>query len=184
MTEQQRYDVVHNDPAYEIRRYHPCVVAEFMTTGSFETAGNAAFRPLFNYISGANQSTGKIAMTSPVIQESAAPITSTATRFDSINDDSHTVGFVMPGTYTRIEDLPAPNDPAVTLRAIPEQLVIVDKFSGRWSESIYQQRLKKLETVARAQNYAIAGQARFARFNPPWTPWFMRRNEIQLPIST
>jgi len=182
VTEQQRYDVVKNDGTYEIRRYHTCVVAEFTTVSEFDNAGSAAFRPLFNYITGSNHTAGKIAMTSPVIQEAALQIPLTEPRYETMGTTTYTVSFVMPGEYRRVEELPTPNDSAVKLRVIPEQLVIVDKFSGRWSESLYNERLAKLTSAARLLDYQVVGPARFARFNPPITPWFLRRNEIQIPV--
>lgn len=182
MTQQQSYDVVKTLDGYELRRYHPCVVADVTVSGEFEKAGNAGFRPLINYISGANHSSSKVSMTAPVIQEPSVKITVDGPSLNTPQGKSHIISFVMPAQYTAVEQLPAPNDRSVTLRAIPEQLVLVDRFSGRWSESTYHDRLSAMTTHAIKSGFEVNGPARFARFDPPWTPWFMRRNEIQVPV--
>jgi hypothetical protein len=183
MTQQQRYDVVQTVGKYELRSYHPCVVADVTVSGEFEKAGNVGFRPLINYISGANHSSRKVAMTAPVIQESTVKIRVDEPAMETPQGDNHVISFVMPAEFTTVESLPAPNDKNVVLRAIPHQIVIVDRFSGRWSEELYNERLVALRSHAAMAGYEPIGSARFARFDPPWTPWFMRRNEIQLPVG-
>ena len=68
-TEEAPYTVIKTDGIFELREYAPQVLAEIMVDGELEGAGNKAFRPLFRYISGDNQSQTKIAMTAPVSQE-------------------------------------------------------------------------------------------------------------------
>lgn len=182
MTQQQSYDVVATSGGYELRRYHPCVLADVTVSGEFEKAGNAGFRPLVNYISGANHSASKVSMTAPVIQEPAQKIELDSPMLITHAGNSHIISFVMPAQFTSVDQMPVPIDRNVTLRAVPEQLVLVDRFSGRWSEATYLQRLNSLNTHALGIGYVIHGPARFARFDPPWTPWFLRRNEIQVPV--
>ena len=71
MTEQQPYEVVQSYPTFELRRYPAHLVAEVSVQGPFEDAGNRAFRPLFGYITGQNESARSVAMTAPVVQETA-----------------------------------------------------------------------------------------------------------------
>lgn len=71
MTEQQPYEVVQSYPRFELRHYPPHVIAEVSVHGSFEEAGNRAFRALFGYITGQNESARSVAMASPVVQEKA-----------------------------------------------------------------------------------------------------------------
>ncbi|NQW71462.1 MAG: heme-binding protein, partial [Actinobacteria bacterium] len=71
MTEQQEYRVMKVRGVVELREYPPWVVADVVGSGSTEQAGSAAFRPLFEYISGANRGAEPLAMTAPVIQEAA-----------------------------------------------------------------------------------------------------------------
>ncbi len=187
MTEQQRYTVTQSFPCFELRTYEPCVVADVHVDGSFESAGSAGFAPLIRYISGGNSPAQKVAMTAPVLQEPSAAkesskIAMTAPVLQSSSTNHHVVSFVMPAGSI-LESMPAPTDSRVTLRAIPEQLIAVDRFSGRWSQHGYDERLKKLHDNVVSAGLIPAGDARFARFDPPWTPWFMRRNEIQLPVT-
>ena len=183
MTKQQAYDVERQIGNYELRRYHPCVVAEVTVAGQFEKAGNAGFRPLVNYISGANHGSRKVAMTAPVIQEPSIKIDISHPALHTQQGNNHVISFVMPAEFRQISDLPVPNNPSVVLREIPSELVAVDRFSGRWSESIYEERLTALRAHLAMAGFDILGSPRFARFDPPWTPWFMRRNEIQIPVS-
>lgn len=168
MTQQQPYDVVRVEDGFELRRYPQHVVAEVTVPGSFESAGSAAFRSLVSYIGGRNESNTGLAMTAPVIQEP--------------NAGTHVVSFVLP------EDVvagaaPIPTDPSVRVRDVPEAFAAVARFSGRWSESSYNERVLKLSESIRTAGLVIVGPARYARFDPPWTPWFMRRNEVVIPVS-
>ena len=74
MTEQQEYRVLNSHGNVELREYAPCVVADVVTSGSAEQAGSAAFRPLFEYISGANRGAEPLAMTAPVMQQAPAQL--------------------------------------------------------------------------------------------------------------
>lgn len=169
MTQEQKYVVEKAFPKFEIRRYEPCVLADVSVATSFQSAGNIAFGSLIGYISGSNQPSAKIAMTSPVIQEPSK--------------GSQIFSFVMPDGMT-MDDMPLPTNSKVSLRQMPEQLVAVSKFTGRWTESAYDRQLAQLKQQLCINGIAEIGPPRFARFDPPWTPWFMRRNEIQIPIAT
>jgi hypothetical protein len=170
MTEQQVYTVVERRPGYEVRRYPAHVVADVEMVGSFERAGNAGFGPLVSYISGRNRSGGKVAMTAPVIQ---AP-----------TDDPgrHRIAFVMPQGAT-VETLPIPSSPGVNLREIPETWAAVTTYSGRWTESSYRRHVESLLAALERDDLRPLGPARYARFDPPWKPWMLRRNEVVVPIE-
>ena len=68
MTEQQPYEVLEQLDGFELRQYPPHLVAQVEIQGSFEDAGNRAFRTLFGYITGKNGARGSVAMTAPVLQ--------------------------------------------------------------------------------------------------------------------
>jgi len=184
VTEQQPYELVERYPAFELRRYPPHVVAEVSVRGTFEGAGNRAFRLLFGYISGENESARSVAMTAPVVQESArservamtAPVVQTETA-----EGEFVVAFVLPATLT-VETAPVPTDPGVRVRALPERLAAAARFSGRWSESAYRQHLADLEAGIAQAGLLPVGRPRFARFDPPFKPWFLRRNEVVLDV--
>jgi hypothetical protein len=70
----------------------------------------------------------------------------------------------------------------VHIRTVPERLAAAVRYSGRWAEPAYRRRLAGLETAVVAAGLAPVGAARFARFDPPFTPWFLRRNEVVLDV--
>ena len=183
MTEEQKYQVEKAFPNFEIRRYEACVLADVSIKSDFQSAGNSAFGSLFGYISGGNKPNTEIAMTSPVIQESKVKIAMTSPVIQEALGNENVVSFVMPAGMT-LDNLPLPTNSRVSLRALPEQLVAVAKFSGRWTEANYLKQLNKLSEQIALHGFTQIGNPRFARFDPPWTPWFMRRNEIQIPIET
>ena len=170
MTEQQVYEVLESSPGFELRRYAPHVVAEVEIVGSFERAGNAAFRPLISYISGRNRSKTKVAMTAPVVQETLA------------DSNTHLVSFVMPDGSTTAA-LPVPVDGQVSVHEVPEQLAAVATFSGRWTEGSYNEHVAALRKDVAAAGLTATGRPHYARFDPPWKPWFLRRNEVVLPVT-
>jgi len=181
MTEQQTYSVVGQHDGFELRRYPSCVVASIEVTSSFERAGNTGFMALVNYITGNNISRSKVAMTAPVIQESGIGLVQEYPVLEETNGDMHVVSFVMPSSWT-LDTLPDPTDQRIVLRQVPVELVAVDRFTGRWTKASYQERLEALQRQLKRAGFEVVGVARFARFDPPWTPWFMRRNEIQIPV--
>lgn len=182
MTEEQKYRVEQRFPHFEVRRYDPCVVADVRVSGNFESAGNRGFGPLFGYISGSNKLNTKIAMTAPVVQEPGSKIAMTSPVVQQHSDAGNTISFVMPAHMT-LDSLPIPTNPDVSLRSIPEQLVAVKRFTGRWTQENCQKHLAELTQDVHRHGYVATGSPRFARFNPPWTPWMLRRNEIQLPVE-
>ena len=183
MTEQQRYDVVRTEAAFELRRYPEHMVAEVEVDGTFESAGSAAFRPLVGYIGGRNESSAGLAMTAPVIQRREEPTPhDIETTTELIGKGRYVVSFVLPDDVTA-DSAPQPVDELVTVRAVPEEYAAVVQFSGRWTSSSYRTRVDALVAAVAEAGLVATGPARFARFDPPWTPWFRRRNEVVLPVA-
>ncbi|WP_319464134.1 heme-binding protein [Micromonospora sp. RTP1Z1] len=185
MTERQPYRVVARHPGYELRRYPPHLVAEVRVEGDFATAGNEAFRPLAQYIGGANRSRRQIGMTAPVVQvpDGAEKIEMTTPMVQEEGDrpGCWLVRFVMPASFTAAT-LPEPEDPRVTTREIPEQLVAATRFSGRWTTRAFVERATALGRAVTDNGFQPAGAVRYARYDQPWKPWFLRRNEVLLPV--
>lgn len=182
-TEEAAYEVILRNDPFELRDYEPQIVAEVTVTSHFEDAGNRAFNTLFRYISGHNQSQNRIAMTSPVGQEPASEkIAMTAPVGQVAEGDRWVVSFMMPATYT-MDLLPVPNDPAVRLREIPARRMAAVRYSGRWSERNFQEHKVALSAWIESQSWEIAGEPVWARYNAPFTPWFLRRNEILIPVA-
>ena len=181
--EEATYSVARKDGKFEIRDYAPHILAETVVEGTLEEAGNKAFNRLFRYISGDNRARNKVAMTAPVSQESTGEkIKMTAPVEQQRVQERWAVSFMMPATYT-LEALPAPDDPKVTLRQVPARRIAAVRYSGFWSEKNYLQNKLELESWIHEQGLTIAGDPVWARYNPPFTPWFLRRNEILIPVD-
>ncbi|MCC3274789.1 MULTISPECIES: SOUL family heme-binding protein [unclassified Arthrobacter] len=179
MTEQQPYTVLGRYPGFELRHYPAHVLAQVTVNAGFEGAGNTGFRYLYRYISGRNSSRAgldpyppgevqfseNLAMTAPVLLE-PSPIAG-----------AFTVAFVLPGDLTALT-APVPEDPAVSIVAVPGQTGAAAAFSGRWNEANYQAHLAALQAAVGAEGFSLLGNPRFARFDPPYRPWFLRRNEV------
>ncbi len=186
--EQPKYEVVKKYDGFELRRYAPYVVAETVVSGSFDEAGNTAFRILFRYISGGNVRKTGIPMTAPVQQSPAgagekipmtAPVEMTP---DGKTAGAYVISFVMPSAYT-LDTLPVPADPRVKLREVKSRLVAARRYSGTWSEKRYRDNETALLEAVRAAGLAIVGDPIFARYNSPFTPWFLRRNEVLVEVK-
>lgn len=91
------------------------------------------------------------------------------------------VRFTMPGRY-RLDDLPVPNDPAVKIRAMAPARFAVLRFSGLSGEAKVAKTLEKLLSILRVRGLRPVGPVSIARYNPPWTPWFLRRNEVMISV--
>ncbi len=181
--EEAPYKVDRKDGRFELRQYEAHILAETMVDGDLEEAGNKAFRRLFRYISGDNESRGKIAMTAPVSQSPGGEkIAMTAPVGQQRRQDQWAVSFMMPASFT-METLPQPKDPLVSLRQVPARRLAAVRYSGTWSEERYQRHKRLLEDWIQAQGLVAAGDAEWARYNAPITPWFMRRNEILIPVG-
>jgi len=181
--EEAPYKVVTTDGAFEIRDYAPHIVAETLVEGTLEEAGSTAFTRLFRYISGGNRSREKVAMTAPVSQQSKGEkIAMTAPVAQQRVREQWAVSFMMPAAYT-LETLPAPEDPQVTLRQVPARRIAAVRYSGSWSEKGYLRHKSELESWMRAKGLAGAGAPQWARYNSPFSLWFLRRNEILIPVA-
>ena len=181
--EEATYTVVERDGEFEIRDYAPHVVAETVVAGSFDRAGNEAFSRLFRYISGDNRSRHKVAMTAPVSQGSEGEkIAMTAPVEQQPAEDRWVVSFTMPAS-SALQTLPEPGDPQVTLRQVPARRMAALRYSGRWTESSYLRHKMELESWVRERGLRSVGDPVWARYNPPFAPWFLRRNEILVPVD-
>jgi effector-binding domain-containing protein len=179
--EEPRFKVELKKEAYEVRLYEPVLVAETRVNTDFEQAGNSAFRILADYIFGNNLSKSKIAMTAPVSQSSSEKIAMTAPVNLSKDKDSYLVQFTMPEKYT-LDTLPKPIDERVSIRQIPARKVAVFRYSGSWSESRYNEKLQIFTKELEKDNMKTKGEPVFARFNSPFSLWFLRRNEIWIDL--
>ena len=182
--EEAKYKVVSKENNFEIRDYSPQIIAETIIEDNLENAGNKAFNTLFKYIQGNNKVRNKIAMTAPVSQQAATEkIKMTAPVEQKPVKGGWAVSFTMPASYT-METIPEPNDPKVKIRQNPACRMAAVRYSGRWTEQLYKSNLKKLDDWVNEKGYIPNGEPVWARYNPPFTLWFLRRNEILIPVKT
>ncbi|WP_255771414.1 SOUL family heme-binding protein [Pseudarthrobacter sulfonivorans] len=185
MTEQQPYELIQRYPHFELRRYPAHVVAEVHVRTTFDRAGSAAFRHLFNYISGSNTARQKLAMTAPVIQETGpaqklamtAPVLQGGPLPGSGAPAVFVISFVLP-EGTTAETAPVPTNPDVVVRAVPGFLAAVVRFAGSGTGKAFAHRNEGLQAALSLAGLTSVGPPRFARFDPPFKPWFLRHNEV------
>jgi len=181
--EEAAYTVERTDGDFQVRRYAPQIVAETLVDGTLQDAGNRAFGRLFGYISGENRARGKIAMTAPVTQQrDGEKIAMTAPVAQEAVSNRWAIAFTMPANCT-METLPQPEDPKVSLRAVPARRMAAVRYSGTWSRRRYERNLDRLRAWMKANRLTAVGDPVWARYNPPFAPWFLRRNEILLPLE-
>jgi len=190
-TEEPKFESLRKEDKVEIRRYGPVIVAETIVDGDMDSASNRGFQLIAGYIFGNNE---RIAMTAPVVaeaQSSAEKIAMTVpvSIEPQIADDSKMAGaqrwrihFVMPSQYT-LATLPKPLNPQVKLREIPAKTYAALTYSGFNTESKVQEKTDQLLDWLKTQKIETIGKPQLARYNPPWTLPFLRRNEILQEIK-
>ena len=181
--EKAKYTVLEKEDGFEIRQYETQIVAETYVDGNLEDAGSDGFRRLYAYISGENKKKESISMTAPVGQEAdSEKIAMTAPVSQEKKDDRWRITFLMPAEYT-LEMLPDPIDERVKLAEEPGRLMAAVTYSGTWSEEGYEKNKALLEEYLRRRGLTKAGAAVWARYDPPFMPWFLRRNEVLIPVE-
>jgi len=193
MTEQQPFDLVRRYPGFDLRGYPSHTVAQITVRASFDKAGNSAFRSLFGYISGQNRTNTSLAMTAPVVQAvtpepvgrsssakdpSSQKVTMTAPVVQRPSGEGEfVVAFVLPASLNA-DTAPVPTNPQVEIHNIPAGLAAAVSYSGGWSQSGFDKHNAQLQRAVVDAGLTPIGPARFARFDPPFKPWFLRRNEV------
>lgn len=178
--ETPQYTVLSSADGYEVRSYDPMIIATTTVPGNLEASGKAGFLRLAAYIFGGNTIHQQIAMTSPVSIEQAS---NNRTKGDSVLSESETngkeyrVSFIMPANYT-MDMLPLPTDVAVRVEALTARTFAVYSFSGFADEATVAGEMAALKSALDRDGLVVKGEMSLAEYNPPYTPWFMRRNEI------
>jgi hypothetical protein len=182
-TEEAKYTVIMKEESFELRQYESHIVAETMVGGDFDKAGNEGFRRLFKYISGGNQKKQSISMTAPVSQDAGAEkIAMTAPVSQERTGGQWRIAFVMPSEYT-LDTLPQPVDPKVSLRQVPARRMAAITYSGSWSRERYEKQRALLEAFMLTKKLQPLGGPVLARYNSPFTLWFLRRNEVLITVQ-
>ncbi|MDX2412613.1 MAG: heme-binding protein [Woeseiaceae bacterium] len=167
--EEPDFDVLAESESYEVRRYEPYLVAEVDVVG--DGSDGRAFRVLAGYIFGGNEGREKMQMTAPV-----------ESRDKSLDDEEATTyAFVMERKYT-LDTLPQPEDKRIRLLERSGRVVAVRRYSGGWSESKFAENRRVLLDALIRDKITVTGDAELARYDSPFKPWFLRRNEVLIPI--
>ncbi|RBP11316.1 SOUL heme-binding protein [Roseiarcus fermentans] len=170
------YTVVLSDGDFQIRDYPALTIAEVTVRAPRNEAGNAGFRKLAGYIFGGNAEKRKIAMTAPVIEASAGGADDKGRA-----REAWTIRFVMPQGLT-LDRLPKADDPDIRMHETPATRYAALRYSGLAGDDTVAARTRDLQAILKARNLEPTGAPLLAFYDPPWTPWFMRRNEILIPI--
>jgi hypothetical protein len=188
-TEEPKFSIIEKSEPFELRAYAPQLVAEVKVEGDLDTASSQGFRLIAAFIFGQNQVSEKISMTVPVGIETAqstkiamtVPVGIEASKDSAKGVNQWVFSFVMPSEFT-MATLPKPLNPLVTIRELPAQRRAAITFSGFYNEAKVLEKTKALEEWIKSKQWQAIGSPQFARYNPPWSIPFMRRNEILITV--
>ncbi|MDC0423539.1 heme-binding protein [Methylophilaceae bacterium] len=185
-TEEPEFSLLYKENNFEIREYSPRIIAQVRISGDFDEASSAGFRSLADFIFGnnlINNESKKISMTAPVIAEPISEIIPmTAPVLAEEKNNQWLISFVMPKEYS-LKTLPKPNNSEIMLTILPKEKFAVIVFSGLVRESSYDEKVKLLNDFIENQKLKTSGSVQIARYNPPWTLPFFRRNELMIRID-
>ena len=194
-TEEPNYTVLSQMDDFELRRYDKQLVAQTLVSGDQDSASREGFKVLADYIFGNNTAptggSSKISMTAPVTMQpnnkksdsESQKIAMTAPVSMQQDDGKWRVQFTMPSKY-KMQTLPKPNNPNITITEVPAQTYGVIKFSGLAGSKKVATKTEELQSWMQIQNLTITGEPELARYNPPWTLPFLRRNEVMIAYKS
>lgn len=166
MIEQPKYELIHKEGPFELRRYQSFTMIE---AADRDLASYQGFRLAFDFIQGENQNQQKISMTAPVVN-------------NMNNEGIQTTAFVMPPKMNH-DDVPLPNNQSLRKVLVPERICAVYRFSSNPKMTIIRNYETNLRKWIDAQGYAINGELQLARYNPPFIPGFLKRNELWIEVK-
>jgi len=158
------YKVVEKEGSFEIRDYPELTL---VSTPMQKRGEDGSFMRLFRFISGRNDRSQKISMTTPVLMTGT---------------ESGVMSFIVPKNVAQ-QGVPMPSNPDVMISTKPPARYAVCCFSGPSKPEPSEAASKKLLAWAVAKNLPATGSPIYAYYNPPWTPGFMRRNEVLLRLD-
>ncbi|MDW7755701.1 MAG: heme-binding protein [Brevefilum sp.] len=183
MTETLNYSVIRKQNNYELREYPAHLNAQVtIKDTSYQKAIYKGFSILAGYIFGRNRSSKKIDMTSPVQVSELTKIAMTKPVIVS-GEGLFSVAFIMPSEYT-LESLPEPTNPDVRIIQVESRTLAALRFRGYFSERKVRKAKKQLGSWVEKEGYQCKSEIVVARYNPPWMPWFLARNEVLVEIET
>lgn len=175
MVQSLRYDVLRSYGDFELRRYPLTILATVRGMDDYD-----AFGILFSYISGSNTRGEKVAMTTPVVSAESGPEKIPMTV--PVVSGERSFSFALPPSYSPGE-VPAPKDGRVEIEVLPGREVAVARFRGRTGERTVAERREALLGAVRRSGLSPKGEPFLMRYNPPFTPGFLRRNEVAVEVS-
>lgn len=161
------YQVVRAHGKFELRDYPALTVVETPMARSSD-GSDGSFNRLFRFISGANETKQKIAMTTPV--------------FMSGGGTNATMAFVLPAKL-KTDEVPQPSEESVKVRELAAGRFAVLRYSGARNEKNEAESLEQLRAWVKAEGLIEISPPVYGYFDPPWTPAFLRRNEVMLRIE-
>jgi hypothetical protein len=176
MVETLKYELIRKLGKVEIRRYPKIILAK---VSNYETD---SFGVLFRFISGNNVQKEEVKMTTPVVSQAVSQeIKMTSPVFSDLSNEGY-MAFVMPSEFS-IESTPLPLDGRVKIETLPSRVVAVLRFSGSWSESHFKEKNKELLQDLANARVKTKGSIFTMLYDPPFTPSFLRRNEVAIEVE-
>ncbi|MEY3152448.1 MAG: hypothetical protein RLZZ49_613 [Bacteroidota bacterium] len=166
--ERQKYRVVKAEKGFELRYYPPATFATVKSSAkSYRELSSSGFRKIAGYIFGGNESSTKIAMTSPVHMD--------------INEKESSMSFVMPSKYD-LESLPKPNDAKVEIHETPGEYLAAIEFGGFANDASIRKHADELKQLLNGKGIKTIGNFRYLGYNPPYQI-IARKNEIVVAVE-
>jgi hypothetical protein len=152
---------------------------------------NNAFSPLFRYISGDNEKGEKIEMTAPVVTPTPQPAGTASTKGEKIEmtapvvsmntEKGQFMAFIMPERFD-INSIPKPSSSRVKIELVEPRKLATIRFSGYVTQENYKKNLELLRETLKNRGISTIGEPLLMQYNDPWTPPFLRRNEIAIQV--
>ena len=166
MTEIQRYEVLGSHPGFELRQYADHTLVTKPMSGAMNSAATAAFHYLVSYLGGQNEKQQQIAMTAPVLQQKS--------------ERGFDVSFVMPHDMV---EAPSPLGPDMSVQRVPGELIAAKQFAGSATDALFERKAEQLLAAVEKAGFEATSGIKYARYNGPWTPPFLRRNEVLVAVA-
>ncbi|MEM9496561.1 MAG: heme-binding protein [Pseudomonadota bacterium] len=160
------YSVVQKDGDIELRRYPAMTLAQVTRAGTRRSSVQSGFSPLARYIFAKDRAGEKIVMTAPVVQKPTG--------------ERWVVSFILPSGVS-VEDAPKPSGD-VTLVTEPARFMASIRFSGVWSDTRFDEATNRLQRWIEDKGLSIQGPFEYGYYNDPFTPAFLRQNEVLVPV--
>ena len=130
-------------PDFEIRFYPPSAIASIQSAAkTYKELSGPGFRKLASYIFGNNETSSKIAMTTPVHMD--------------FGERGSSMSFVLPSAFAETT-LPKPNDQAITISQTAPEYVAAITFGGFASDNDILKYAEKLKQSLKAKGIETVG---------------------------